>query len=99
MSHRLWTEPDGSIKIETFAIDTPDMRAYTAKVQKADGRIHPDATFMDLSKDELTALLPADRSARDQWVLVKDKKGTVAIKAKGDLLASDQQVHADEVSL
>lgn len=99
MSHRLWTEPDGSVKIETFVIDTPEMRAYTANVQKRDGRIHPDATFIDVSKDELQALLPADRSQRDQWTLVKDKAGKPVIKGRADVIASDQAIHAGDLSV
>ncbi len=99
MSYLLWTEPDGSVKIEVFAIDSPDVRAYTAKVQKQDGRIHPDATFMDLSKEELLALLPADRSKRDQWTLVKDKAGKPVIKGRADVIASDQAVHAGDLNV
>lgn len=75
MSYRVWAEPDGSVKIEVLAVDDPAVRAYTAAAQKRDGRLHPDATFMDVTKEELVAMLPkdakgeVDRSQRAQWRL------------------------------
>lgn len=66
---RVWYEPDGQFRVTVFA--SPDDAATVASANAtliADGRVHPDSTFDDVSDDAtLQALFPADQSQRDKW--------------------------------
>lgn len=70
---RIWYEPTG-VKI-TYFIDDADPGAVE-KILRADGHLHPAATFEDVeSRAELDALLPPDRSKRSDWVKAVGKRG------------------------
>lgn len=69
MYARIWYEPDGHVRITSFAHGIPEVDALAAcKHLIVDGHISPDATFDDVeTEEELKALLPPDRSARHKW--------------------------------
>jgi len=81
---RIWYEPAG-VKI-TYLVDGADIGAV-ARVLIADGHVDKNATFEDVdSQAELEALLPPDRSTRDQWVKAVGPakvNGKVGVAVKG----------------
>ena len=54
---RVWGEPDG-IKVTTFTSDDPAEIAAVAATLRHDGRVHPEATWLDLAPAALPATLP-----------------------------------------
>ena len=69
MHARIWYEPDGVVRITTFAPgigDDDKLRACSTLIN--DKRIHTQATWEDAeSLEHLRALLPASRKFRDCW--------------------------------
>lgn len=91
---RVWHEPDGSIKVTSFA-SASDIDAASAAL-KADGRVHPDAEYEDVEQADLPQG-PIEQWVRDKGRLALDLSRPVpvnelteqvdAAKTVGDLRA------------
>ena len=69
MFARIWYEPDGTVKVTSFAqgLSEDDQQSACRNLIN-DGRIDRAAEFDDVeSVEELKALLPSDRSERHKW--------------------------------
>ncbi len=87
MYARIWYEPDGSVKVTTFAPNSSEPEQIAAcAVLIADGRVGVSATFDDIeSAGVLKTLLPADRSERHKWRKNPVGRGCVVNRTVPDL--------------
>lgn len=71
MQRRVWSEPDGTIKITTFIEDSLVDR--DCQILQSNGSVHPDATFVHFPDEaSFNAAVPKDPDAdrvRDKWRL------------------------------
>ena len=64
MTARIWSEPDGTVKITRVVSGSLEA---AAAILIEDGHINPTATFVDVPEAELLSLLPSDRLDRSKW--------------------------------